>query len=96
MNPITAAKTNAELILRRSDTPEPSALSARRIRAGEALALQFAPGDLDSMIREVIDEMAIVHGDRFTLDSDGPSEGSWDRDAIRRAVENLIGNAIKY
>jgi signal transduction histidine kinase len=48
------------------------------------------------MTREVIDEMAIVHGDRFTLDSDGPSEGSWDRDAIRRAVENLIGNAIKY
>ncbi|HEX8885068.1 MAG TPA: ATP-binding protein, partial [Noviherbaspirillum sp.] len=26
----------------------------------------------------------------------GPVEGWWDRDAMRRVVENLVGNALKY
>ena len=115
-NPITAAKTNADIILKRSDVPEPviksakrinsslhrltamihDLLDASRIRAGEPLTLQVAQGDLDSMIREVVDEMSIIHGDRFIVDSKGPVEGKWDHDALRRAVENLVGNAVKY
>ncbi len=115
-NPITAAKTNAEIILRRADTPEVAVkstkriigslnrltamihdlLDASRVRAGEPLTLLVSPGDLDAVIREVIDEMAMIHSDRFVLDSKGPVLGSWDCDSLRRAVENLIGNAVKY
>ena len=115
-NPITSAKMNAQLILRNSDTPEPSSKSARsivssmnrleamihdlldasRLRAGEHLSLEFIQCDLHSVIREVVYEMSVMHGDRFILDSKEAVEGNWGSDGLRRAVENLVGNAVKY
>ena len=115
-NPITAAKTNAEIVLGQPDTSETSLKSTKkiigslnrltsmihdlldssRIRAGEPLSLQLAECDLDCVIHNVVDEMAIIHGDRFVLDSKGPVIGKWDCDALRRTVENLLGNAVKY
>jgi signal transduction histidine kinase len=71
-------------------------LDASRVRAGELLHLEFVRDDLESMVREVIEEMSTIHGDRFLLESKGPIEGNWDIDALRRSLENLIGNAIKY
>lgn len=71
-------------------------LDANRIRAGEALALQFTQCDLDAVIRAVVEEMAIMYGSRFSLDSKEPVEGYWSCDGMRRAVENLIENAVKY
>ncbi len=38
----------------------------------------------------------MVHGDRIVLDSNGPLEGNWGSDGLKRAVENLVGNAVKY
>ena len=115
-NPITAAKMNAQLILKRTDAHEPSVQSAKRIiaslnrlesmihdlldasrvRAGEVLLLQIMHCDLDVVIRDIMEEMAVVHGDRFIFDSKGPVEGKWGCDGVRRAVENLVGNAVKY
>ena len=66
------------------------------MRAGERLHLQFIQGDLEALIREVVEEMRMVHGDRIVLDSNGPLEGNWGGDGLKRAVENLIGNAVKY
>jgi signal transduction histidine kinase len=43
-----------------------------------------------------MDEMTIVHGARFVLKTNGPLMGNWGKDALRRAVENLIDNAVKY
>jgi signal transduction histidine kinase len=71
-------------------------LDGSRLRAGEKLDLQVEPGDIDAMLRKVIEEMSLVHGDRFVLESDGKTEGVWDLNGLRRAVENLIGNAVKY
>jgi signal transduction histidine kinase len=71
-------------------------LDGSRLRAGEKLELKVGPGDIDAMLRTVIDEMALVHGDRFILESQGTTEGVWNLDGLRRAVENLIGNAVKY
>ena len=71
-------------------------LDTSRLRAGEKLSLQIVQCDLDAMIREVVEEMSVVHGDRFNYDSKEVVEGNWGRDGLRRAVENLIGNAVKY
>ena len=115
-NPIAASKMNAQLILRRSDLPESTLNSARRIvgaqnrlegmihdlldasriRAGESLSIQFGHCDLDFVVREAVDEMSILYGDRFILNSKEPVVGHWSRDGIRRATENLIDNAVKY
>ena len=114
--PITAAKMNAELILRRSDLPDPTINSVKKIivsmnridsmirdlldngklRAGEQLSLQFIPCDLNLVVREVVDEMSIIHGDRFIYKPKGAVKGCFGCDGIRRAVENLVGNAVKY
>ncbi len=115
-NPISAAKMNAKMILKRSDKPEACISSANRIvaslnrltsmihdlldgsklRAGETLNLQLIECNLDSVIREVVDEMAVIHGDRFVLRSEEEVLGLYGCDGFRRAVENLIGNAVKY
>ena len=115
-NPISAARMNAQMILKRADKPEACISSANRIvaslsrltsmihdlldgsklRAGETLKLQLVECNLDSVIREVVDEMAVIHGDRFVLRSDDEILGLYGCDGFRRAVENLIGNAVKY
>ncbi len=71
-------------------------LDASRIRAGEELSLQFINCNLEKVIQDVMDEMTITHGERFVFDSIGPIEGKFGCDGIRRAVENLVGNAVKY
>lgn len=71
-------------------------LDASLLRAGEELKFQFVDCDLDSIVRDVLGEMTTVHGDRFTVDSTGPLYGHWAGDGLRRSVENLVGNAVKY
>ncbi len=71
-------------------------LDASRVRAGERLALQFVQCDLTAVIREVLSEMKAIYRDRFILESQGQIQGNCSSDGLRRAVENLIVNAINY
>jgi signal transduction histidine kinase len=71
-------------------------LDASRVRSGEMLDLRFEDCDLETVVREVIEEMTFIHGDRFYLDSKETLEGHWARDGLRRSLENLMGNAVKY
>ena len=71
-------------------------LDGSRVRAGEQLDLQFVECDLEEMIVEVVADMVLVYGDRFTLESKEKLIGIWARDGIRRTIENLLNNAVKY
>lgn len=71
-------------------------LDASRIRAGESLTLEFEPCDLQAMLIEIVDEMSLIHGNRFQLLAEMPVQGLYGCDGLRRAIENLIGNAVKY
>ena len=82
--------------LNRLDSMIEDLLDASRLRAGECLTLQYQQCDLDSVVRGVVEEMTMVHGPQFTLDSPTAVDGWWRREALRRAVENLIDNAVKY
>jgi len=114
--PITSAKMNAQLILKRADTCKVSQkyagsivssldrlttmihdlLDVNRVRAGEELTLQFIHCDLDKIFREVTEEMTLVHGERFQVDSEASIQGLWACDGLRRTLENLLDNAAKY
>ena len=87
---------NVLVSLNRLDSMIHDLLDASRVRAGERLHLQFIQCDLEALIREVVEELTMVHGDRIVFDSNGPLEGNWGSDGLKRAVENLIDNAVKY
>ena len=71
-------------------------LDVNRIRAGEPLALRFTHCDLKETIHTSVDEMSVIYGDRFLLDAKESVEGYWSPEGLRRAIENLVENAVKY
>ncbi len=69
-----------------------------RLRAGHSLELAYLPTDLIALTREAVTEAqatASRHGLRVEA---GEAElvGSWDALRLRRVLDNLLGNAIKY
>lgn len=115
-NPMTAAKSSAELILRRLDRPDlcrananqiltylnrmdsmlQNLLDAGRIRAGQLLAVTLSDCDVREIANEVLDEMRTIHGNRFLLLTQGEIHAWWSCDLFRRALDNLVSNAVKY
>lgn len=82
--------------LERLDRMVTDLLDASRLREGRALTVELSHFDLTTLAREVAEELATVHGDRFLVHSDGKVEGHWSRDGLRRVLENLAVNAVKY
>lgn len=64
-------------------------------QTGERLRLRLSSFDILGVIKEVCDQSTAVHGPRFEVIGESVS-GWWGRDAVKRAVENLVGNAVKY
>lgn len=62
---------------------------------GERLKLTLTNFDVMDVIQEVCDETFEIYGSRFEIVGE-PVTGWWGRDALLRALENLIGNALKY
>lgn len=62
---------------------------------GERLSLHPSNFDIMEVIQETTEQASDVHGPRFTV-LGASVNGWWDRDAIRRTLENLTSNAIKY
>ncbi len=81
----------------RADRMVQDLLDVNRVRAGERLPLQIDHCDLRSILDDTIEELSIGHADRFVIR--GPREkisGYWDAHALRRVIQNLANNAIKY
>jgi signal transduction histidine kinase len=71
-------------------------LDAHRIRAGKRLPLTIERYDMKDLVDEVVKGLSLVHGDRFVVDAEPDVTGFWSWDAMRRALENLLNNAVKY
>ncbi len=71
-------------------------LDAFRISAGERVPLKIQAFELTELISKTLEELSTIHGNRFSLDAEGPIHGYWSPDALRRIIENLCANAIKY
>jgi signal transduction histidine kinase len=82
--------------LNRLDSMIHNLLDASRLRTGETLSLQFVHCDLSAIARDVVEELSDIHGSRITLEGKDSVEGVFGCDGFRRAIENLIGNAVKY
>jgi PAS domain S-box-containing protein len=82
--------------INRADKMVGDLLDANRIRAGEELPLHIEACDLNKICEEVCEELSTIHGDRFKIQAPRTIMGHWSRDAIRRILENLLTNAVKY
>lgn len=71
-------------------------LDASRLRAGQSLNLSFENCDLKQLIQEVVEDLNFAYEERFVLVSDGAVETRCSRKELRRVIENIATNAVKY
>ena len=73
-------------------------LDVAQVQAGQSIPLRARPTDLVALVRSVLTahEDALA-GHRWLLEVPAQSPvGRWDDIRIRRVVENLVSNAVKY
>ena len=83
--------TNAK----RADGMIQDLLDTTVVKGGGRLVLEIAETNMLELVTAVVNEAKVTYGDRFKIVGE-PVIGYWDRDTLRRALENLIGNAVKY
>lgn len=72
-------------------------LDVTRARLGSGIPVHRQPGSLASVLRNVVDEVALAHPDlRIELRADDPLQGAWDAGRMSQVFANLIGNAAQY
>jgi signal transduction histidine kinase len=74
-------------------------LHTMAFHGGQQLQLQLSRVAIRSVVDEVLADAGAAYGERFQMaDSEGggPIEGWWDRAALKRVLENLVSNAVKY
>lgn len=94
-----AAQSVASRVLRaidRSDRMISTLLDTYRVRSGKPLQLTIDNYSMSDLARDVINDLKLVHGDRFVLRAEKKVQGYWSIDGMRRVLENLLTNAVKY
>ena len=89
----------ADQILRnidRSDRMIRDLLDVHRVRAGKRFHIEIEPYLMSDLVDEITNDMRLAHGDRFIVDTQKDVYGFWSWDGMRRAIENLVSNAVKY
>jgi signal transduction histidine kinase len=81
--------------LQRMDGMIQDLLDAAKFQSGERLQLRLEEFDMQELAKEVCGQFTFAHGPRFQLIAQS-ARVWWDREAIKRAMENLLGNALKY
>lgn len=71
-------------------------LNAMRVQAGERLQLEIVASDLVEVVRHTLDALESERRGRIILVAPEPVQGFLAPDAVQRAVENLLDNALKY
>jgi signal transduction histidine kinase len=72
-------------------------LDVSLLRVGQKLPVEKVTCNLAQAIREITEDFISVHGDRITAQvQEIPVAASVDCGSLRRALDNLVQNAIKY
>lgn len=80
----------------RADKMIQDLLTSSRFKAGESIPLDMTSSDIVEIVGSTVESLKKVHKKEFHLEIDGSIVGEWDGDRIRRIIENLAGNAVKY
>lgn len=71
-------------------------LDASRLRTGQKLKLKFEDCDLDQLVKDLVEDLNFAYGKRFVVVSDSDIRNCCSHKEIRRVIENLAINAVKY
>jgi signal transduction histidine kinase len=71
-------------------------LDVGRVGTGRRLVLELAPCELVGLARSVVENLELAHGQRFLVTAPEPVHGHLSAEALRRSIENLLTNAVKY
>ncbi len=80
----------------RLDSMIQNLLDASRLRAGQSLKLEFEEFYLDRLVHEVVEDLSFTYGERFVVSCDSDVRSYCSRKEMRRVIENLAINAVKY
>jgi signal transduction histidine kinase len=70
-------------------------LNTMTFHSGEQIQLHLVQFDIAEVIKEVQTDSIAAHGLRFEV-SCSSVIGWWDRSTLKRALENLVSNSVKY
>jgi signal transduction histidine kinase len=71
-------------------------LDANKIHAGHVLTVKFERAEIKAIIEEVINDLRLIFGERFFIHGEGTYVGHWSPGSIKRILDNLCTNAVKY
>lgn len=80
----------------RMDSMIQNLLDASRLRAGQSLKFEFEECYLDQLVQEVVEDLNFTYGERFVVVADSAIKSNCSRKQIRRVIENIATNAVKY
>ncbi|MDQ3232432.1 MAG: HAMP domain-containing histidine kinase [Pseudobdellovibrionaceae bacterium] len=92
------ARTLLALIIanaQRADRMIQDLLDTTVIKSGGRLALEISECNMLDIVESVTRDLAVAAGSRFKVTGES-IHGFWSAEALRRALENLCTNAIKY
>ena len=82
--------------LERVDNMIQSLLDVTRLRAGKMLPLDYHYCDLGEEVKNIVEELSVLECNRLKLVTRDAIWGAWAIGGIRRVLENLVSNAMKY
>lgn len=89
---ITRIITNVDRI----DSMIQDLLDANLIKAGQVVPIQLSECSLKNIAEETLSDLVVNYGPRFILNVPPNLNYTCSRDGIRRILENLCSNAVKY
>lgn len=92
---LQALVTRALNNTRRADRLIQNLLDATVLHAGQKMHLNLSECDMLTITNDVISDLSARDQNRIQV-SGKTVRGVWDADALRRAIENLVNNALKY
>lgn len=82
--------------LDRADEMIKDLLNASKIRAGQKIEVPMDLCNINDIAKKTIEELVAIYGERFDLSIRGNGIGIWSSSGIKRIIENLCINAVKY
>ncbi|HEY9859624.1 MAG TPA: HAMP domain-containing sensor histidine kinase [Candidatus Obscuribacterales bacterium] len=71
-------------------------LDASRLRAGQSMKFAFEECDLEILAHDAVEDLTFTYGKRFVVISDSELKIKCSPKEIRRVIDNLTTNAVKY